>query len=252
MTGKPIILSEKEEQSIIKYYLDGHSINDTTLFFKFTNKRVVTRTLRKYNIKQRPKYEQLKLRSKKIKQSNFKKYGVSNVSQLKTVKNKKANSLIEHFGSLSAAYKNIQDKGRQTCLKKYGKKCGLQVDSIKNKARQTCLVKYGHEFATQSAHCKNKVAKTCIKKYGCKSYVLTKEFHQKAQARYFYNNITFDSFPELCFYLYHIKYGINILRCSKAFKYKYNNITHYYFPDFEIAGKFYELKGPQFIKKDGT
>lgn len=53
----------------------------------------------------------------------------------------------------------------------------------------------------------------------------------------------FDSFPELCFYLYHKHLNHNIVRSSKQLEYFYNNEKHYYLPDFELDGQLYEIKG---------
>ena len=83
----------------------------------------------------------------------------------------------------------IQNKKKQTCLKKYGvdnynktdecknkikqtylKKYGVEninaLDAKKEKIKQVCLKKYGYENASQVPEFKNKVKQTCLEKYG--------------------------------------------------------------------------------------
>lgn len=70
-------------------------------------------------------------------------------------------------------------------------------------------------------------------------------------SRYAFKNNAFDSFPELCFYLYYFKKGINIRRKVDRIAYLVENKLHYYYPDFQIDKQLYELKGPQFLTEDG-
>lgn len=57
------------------------------------------------------------------------KYGVENISQLGTIKKKKAESLIEHFGNLENAYKTIREKSEETLIKRYGVKNISQLEN---------------------------------------------------------------------------------------------------------------------------
>lgn len=66
---------------------------------------------------------------------------------------------------------------------------------------------------------------------------------------YYVDNYYFDSFPELCFYLYHKHLKHNIIRSSKQLIYFYNNEKHFYLPDFEIDGQLYEIKGDHLFEK---
>lgn len=67
--------------------------------------------------------------------------------------------------------------------------------------------------------------------------------------RYYADEYYFDSFPELCFYLYHRHLKHNIVRSAKQLIYFYNNEKHYYLPDFEIDGQLYEIKGDHLFEK---
>lgn len=67
--------------------------------------------------------------------------------------------------------------------------------------------------------------------------------------RYYTDEYYFDSFPELCFYLYHKHLKHNIVRSTKQLIYFYNDEKHYYLPDFEIDGQLYEIKGDHLFEK---
>lgn len=58
-----------------------------------------------------------------------------------------------------------------------------------------------------------------------------------------YRKIRFDSSYELAFLIYHLDLGENVKRCGKVFKYVFEGKERRYFPDFEIDGQIYEIKG---------
>lgn len=64
--------------------------------------------------------------------------------------------------------------------------------------------------------------------------------------------MSFDSFPELCFYLYNKRVGNGIIREPRTFEYEFAGKILVYVPDFEVNGELYELKGDQFLAEDGT
>ena len=68
----------------------------------------------------------------------------------------------------------------------------------------------------------------------------------------FYDNNYFDSSWEVEFWKYCKLNGKNISRNVKVFKYNYLNVEHYCIPDFEVDGTLVEIKGNQFLKKDGN
>ena len=78
------------------------------------------------------------------------------------------------------------------------------------------------------------------------------EIRSKAQTRYVYNNIKFDSSSELTFYIWCIDHNINIKRNYDSFTYIVDNIEHKYFPDFIIDGQYYEIKGEHIITADNN
>lgn len=71
--------------------------------------------------------------------------------------------------------------------------------------------------------------------------------------QYNYNNILFDSIPEIAVYIYYTDHNIPIqYQPGIYFEYNFDNTTHKYFPDFIIDGKIIEIKGNHFFKEDGT
>ena len=92
--------------------------------------------------------------------SNLEKYGVINVSQLKS----------------------IQDKRKKTNLAKYGVENPYTLEKYKLKARNTCKEKYGVEYAIQSKLVMDKIEKTNLARYGVKSIINASFFKEKSKA----------------------------------------------------------------------
>ena len=126
-----------------------------------------------------------------------------------------------------------------------------EKQKIEEKRKQTCLKKYKVEHISQLKEIKKKKENTYFKHYGVKNYSQTKEAQHDRKSRYFYDNLNFDSYPELCFYIYCKDFNLNIKRTPSFLEYTFEGQIHKYFPDFEIDGKYYEIKGNQFLTKDG-
>lgn len=141
------------------------------------------------------------------------KYGVTNVGQLASVK----------------------EKYKQTCLQKFGVEHASQANVIKEKAKQTCREKYGTDYWQCS-----KVYKTGLR-----------ERISKACKKYRYDNITFDSSWELALWIYAKDHSEEIEREPCQFEYEYNGAMHTYIPDFRYKGKLLEIKGDHY-KDDKT
>ena len=73
------------------------------------------------------------------------KYGVSNISQLDSIKSKKKETMIKNYGSLENAYKYRIEKTEHTNLEKYGVKNASQNNEIRQKIKSTNLKKYGEK-----------------------------------------------------------------------------------------------------------
>ena len=79
------------------------------------------------------------------------KYGVDNVFQLESVKEKSKQTAFEHYGTTNIAQaKEVREKFKQTCLERYGvENVGGTLES-REKAKATCLERYGVEEYAQT------------------------------------------------------------------------------------------------------
>lgn len=109
----------------------------------------------------------IKCKSVKSSKTCMEKYGVKNVSQSDTVKEKvKETNNIRYGVDWCMQNKDIFEKSKKTCLKKYGVEFPLQNIHIKEKAQNTNLEKYGVVNVGQSKEFIEKAHITMIKKYG--------------------------------------------------------------------------------------
>lgn len=159
-------------------------------------------------------------------ETNLKKYGTRTPSENKNIKEKVRRSHLNHTQE--------------------------QIEESNQKRKQTCLKKYGVEAVAQNKEIQKKQIESNLERYGVKNYSQTKEARRNRRSQYVFDNQYFDSRPELSFYIWAKDNKLNIKRnCQKDFEYIWNSEKHYYFPDFEIDGKYYEIKGGQFLTKDG-
>lgn len=205
-------------------------------------------------------WQERKVKSEK---TCIEKYGVKNYG-----------SLSKHREAVSKANKENKkerlEKFKKTSLEKYGVEHPTQNKRVKEKTKQTCLKKYGVEAVSQNKEIRQKQIETCFKCYGVENYSQTKEAREKSRhiwkltfeknkgkwikanpsKKFEVEDIYFDSYPEVCFFLYCRDHNLNICRNEKSFSYTYQNKIYHYFPDFEIGGKYYEIKGTQFLTED--
>lgn len=141
-------------------------------------------------------------RLKSMKENLFKKSGVYNVSQLKSVKIKKEKTCFSHFGYTSlfknsnyikkamkeklgvehpAQRKDILEKMQKTCISRYGFSNPFQSKFVKNKIAKTNIERYGYKNPSKSDFIKRKVKKTNIKKYGYEYPIQNKEIKEKVK-----------------------------------------------------------------------
>lgn len=67
-----------------------------------------------------------------------------------------------------------------------------------------------------------------------------------------YVGISFDSSWEVAFWIYNMDHGVEITRPKTSFEYYVHGKLRHDYPDFEIDGVFYELKGDQFFDENGV
>jgi len=158
------------------------------------------------------------------------KYGVDNISQLAEVKQKKADTTLKNYG--------VDNPGKSAV--------------IQNQMKQTCREKYGVDYSTQTEQMKEKTTKTLLQRYGVEHPLQNHDIRLKAQSRYKYNSINFDSKPELAYYIWLVDNNIDFeYQPNKEFKYSYKGKDLVYAPDFIINGRYTEVKGRHFFKVNG-
>jgi hypothetical protein len=114
--------------------------------------------------------------------SNIKKYGVSNVFQLESIKNKIQHTNIDKYGVKFAIQSDeVKNKVKQTNIKKYGVDVPAKSEYIVRKMKETNLRKYGVDGYTKTDEYKSKVKKTNLEKYGVDSYTKTDEYKSKVK-----------------------------------------------------------------------
>jgi hypothetical protein len=117
------------------------------------------------------KYNGHPLKNKEVrercKQNNMAKYGVENTFQLEKFKEKGKQTCLEKYGVQYATQnKEIKEKRANTNIELYGSANTFQVEEFKEKSRQTCIEKHGVEYSMQNKEIKEKSKKTCLEKYG--------------------------------------------------------------------------------------
>lgn len=148
-------------------------------------------------------------------------------------------------------------KTRETLKKKYGVDTDsiMDIQEIKDKIKATVIEKYGvsNSFNIVSKDGIKKRDKTCIARYGSINGFTEETLSKIRKSRYInrfqFEGINFDSSWEVAFYAYNKnELKNNIKRSEKSFQYEIDGKSHLYFPDFEIDGKYFEIKGNQFFK----
>lgn len=196
------------------------------------------------------------------------KYGCDNIMQAEFMRQKH----ISNYQSKTQEQKEqIRSKRKHTMMTRYGVEYYTQLDEMQQKAKLTKLEKYGdenynnHEAAkktnlqkygvehiSQSQDFKAKAEQTMLEKYGVAHAAQSPMFNCGRKNSYKYDNVYFDSFPELAVYLYCINNKIKISRADVTFEYIFNASKHIYKPDFIIEDRLIEIKGDHFFNENGT
>lgn len=117
----------------------------------------------------------------KAKNTNLKKYGVENISQINEIKLKKKKIFNEKYGVDSYTQtKNYLQKTKNTNLKKYGVESHNQNKEIKEKKKISYLKKYGVDSPLKSEIIREKIKNTNMLKYGVENVMNLHHFREKA------------------------------------------------------------------------
>ena len=223
-------------------------------------------------------------RREKCEQTCMLKYGVKNVFQLDSVKEKCNTDEVIEKANLSRL---------KTFNEKYSVDNPSQLDEVKEKKKQTCLTNHGVECGFQTKTCiiasnnpelikqkQESTRVTLLERYNVINSFLIHEIYEKAhsieakqkakitnnlkseaekleivlksikhESKYLYNNIKFDSSWELAFWIYCNDNSIPIEREPIQLEYYFQNKKYYYIPDFRLNNsELIELKSDYLFK----
>ena len=121
--------------------------------------------------------------TKNWKTSIIGKYGVENVFQLESVKDKSKNTLISKYG-VDNCFKSseIQEKKKKTMVKRYGVENSGSSSVLLEKMKTTNIEKYGYDNYAKTDECKDKIKSTNIERYGSDWYFQSEEYKNKVKS----------------------------------------------------------------------
>lgn len=145
------------------------------------NKKHITKYHNYFNsIKKGGYYACSDCRAEKQKRLNILKYGVENVFQLESTKDKiKETSLLKYGVEYPMQSKEILDKVIETNMIKYGVQFHSQSSELMSTMRKNNLDKYGVEHVMQTDSYKEKSKNTMLEKYGVEHALQVNEFKDK-------------------------------------------------------------------------
>jgi hypothetical protein len=134
----------------------------------------------------------------KLKKNNLEKFGVENVFQLESVKEKSRKRNLEKFGvefvsqsndikakikkSISKLDKNeINQKRNETNLKKYGVNNVSQIEIIKEKKKETTFKNIGENYIFNSKDFRESIRLSNLEKFGIEHFFQTDDFKTKSK-----------------------------------------------------------------------
>lgn len=167
---------------------------------------------------------------------------------------------LKNLGVSNPMYLEITKQSiRKTCLEKDHCSWPTKTKRHRDKTRKTNLERYGC-WPTATKEVKQKIERTCIEKYNYKTFAGSQkwrdqlsEISKKSSKRYIYNDICFDSAPEVALYIYLVDNKISFsYHPDVTFTYSFEGKTYSYRPDFKINNELWEIKGDHFFDKNGN
>ena len=215
--------------------------------------------------------EDRKRASETRKRNNLIKYGVENISQVESVRQKKSetmkakkvnwqqrqakrqDTILKKYGSKEAFYKKSEEVREQHNMEKYGVKSTLSIPEVRKKIWMTSMEKYNTGIPSNNTESrKNSVRKyrnTCLAKYGLYNYMYSEEYRKTMhdQCRYSYGGYDFGSRWTLCFYIYYTELGKEVSFATTEYVYKNDRGKEdKYKPDFKMDGELYDIRGDEY------
>lgn len=158
--------------------------------FKMKRERTISTNLKKYGVKNIFELDSIREKIKekndeiheKIKKTNLEKYGVENPMQSTEIRAKMKKTCIERYGvEYPIQSSKIRNKITNTNLIKYGVEHPMQLKEIRNKMKEKFIEKYGVQYPTQLSEIRKKIIETNLRKYGVKNPMQLKEIMEKSK-----------------------------------------------------------------------
>ena len=216
------LLNSINKEEFFNYYLI-HSNKQVCVYFNISSLNVLSRLCKDLKIvlsddqkRQRNKFAtiegvrekygvdnvyQLESIKEKIQNTNLQLFGVKNVFQSEEIKTKIKQTKLERHGNEN--FSNIE-KTQNTCLERYGVKNVFQSEEIKAKYKLTSIEKYGYDNCTKSPKWQEQQCLKNIEKYGVPHTFQRPDVREKCK--------------QTMLDRYGVEYACLIDNCRKSFK----------------------------------
>lgn len=188
--------------------------------------------------------EQREISKLKRQETCLKLYGDKNYNN----KEQAQQTMLERYGGTTTLTSNLKQNVQQTNIKRYGGVSPMCSTVIVDKLKETYIQNNGGMgFASKNVLEKFKI--NYKEKFGVENSSQNPLVRRKQATKYKYENINFDSKPEIAYYIWLKDNNIDFeFQPNVKFEYLYENKLYYYIPDFKVENEYIEIKGLQFFK----
>ncbi len=189
--------------------------------------------------------EQKEISKLKRQETCLKLYGDKNYNN----KEQAQQTMLERYGgSYTLNNPVLKEKVQRTNLERYGGISPMCSEEVQKKSKTNYIQNNGGiGFASELV--KSKFKKNYKEKFGVEWSSQNPLVRRKQATKYKYDNINFDSKPEIAYYIWLKDNNIDFeFQPNVKFEYLYENKLYYYIPDFKVENEYIEIKGLQFFK----
>lgn len=171
-------------------------------------------------------------------------------------------TLIERHGDVHFP----QKQSMKAMLEEHRVKSSFSLECTRKKCKETLKARYGVDNPFASMEIQQKIKATMMRRHGVdhpskipasrtKAYQTSLKHHgtYACSYKYVYDGKSFDSSWELCYYIWLVDNKKSFTYPSGvSLEYAFEGKVHHYHPDFIVEGKLVEIKGKQYLDKDGN
>jgi hypothetical protein len=119
-----------------------------------------------------------KSQQEKTKNHFMETYGVDNIAQVESIKEKRRETCLREYG---VPYAIMSTAVKEQIVKRIEERTSEEIKKTSNKRRETCMIVYGVPNASQNENVKKKTKETCLREYGVISTALHPDIKKKQQ-----------------------------------------------------------------------